>query len=106
MGGRGAVKVTHKNNFNTYKMKHNSRTEYLCEGSLCKKCKVQNIVLKHKVITEKMLTRVYYYSQWEKCPNCMTIWFDPKYIVNVKNEEAKEQLENEEDNFIRMARLF
>lgn len=87
-------------------MKNKQRNEYIGKGSLCKKCNTQNHILKHRIINDAVLKRKYYYSQWEKCPNCRTIWFDSKYIVSNENDKAKEWLENEEENYINMSRLF
>lgn len=61
----------------------------------CKKCKGMIVTKTHKEINEKMLRGIQFFSQWDYCTVCHTIWYDPQYKVLVKDYLEAKKYENE-----------
>lgn len=87
---------------------HN-RNRILGEGEQCKKCRQPMQRRSHEAITEKQLSKPYYYSEWDVCVNkgCRMIQHYDKYKVWNKNDmstflKSKEQ----EENLLELVRNF
>jgi len=67
-------------------------------GGACKKCGKICVIKKWKTPPRK---RNYYFTQWDYCLNCKTVWFDEKY----KSSDWKEQ-ERQEEHMRSLRTLF
>lgn len=51
------------------------------KGNPCPKCLRPMERRKHKVITEKLMKKFYYFSQWDVCRSCKHIQHYPEFKV-------------------------
>lgn len=58
---------------------------YVGKGLPCPKCKELMHTKKHPIITEKELSKLYYYSQWDVCFKCKHVQHYDKYKVYSKD---------------------
>ena len=57
--------------------------------SRCKHCDHELIWRSHKKITPKILRQAYYFSKWEYCTNCRTVWFHEEFKVHNRNDAGR-----------------
>lgn len=60
----------------------------------CRKCKNSLVVKKHTQITEKQLKQPYYFSQWDYCRACNSVYFEERYKVLRPDLAELEQMNN------------
>ncbi len=51
-------------------MGYSRKNEYRIGDMECIKCNTMMLEVSHKEITQKLLSRPFYYSKWFKCPEC------------------------------------
>jgi hypothetical protein len=54
---------------------------------LCPNCSTPFQRRKHTEITPKLLSKIYYFSEWDVCPNCSFVQHYEKYKVFNKKED-------------------
>lgn len=66
----------------------------------CKHCNHTLIWRSHKKITPKILKQAYYFSEWQYCENCKTVWLHEdrkvfnksdigRYVRNLEEESEQ-----------------
>lgn len=53
----------------------------------CPKCFRLMEERKHRVITEKILSKSFYFSQWDYCPSCKHVQHYEKYKIKKEKED-------------------
>lgn len=57
-----------------------------------KSCAGEMVIRKHQQITPKLKAQAYYFSQWDYCHSCNSVWFDEKYkVLNSRGAEMEER---------------
>ena len=73
----------------TVTLEHSENTCGHCDSPLVWKA--------HKEIKAKQLNAPFYYSKWEYCPECGTVWFDKTFMVMNKNAAATKFLRAQQE---------
>lgn len=69
-------------------MKTKRNIEIKLGGGICKKCGQVCVVKKWK---KPPVKRNYYFTQWDYCLKCKTVWFDEKYKSQDWQENERQQ---------------
>lgn len=64
----------------------------------CSKCGGRVVIKKHQNL-DKVSKQKQYFSQWDYCLNCNTVWFNPEFLV-VNYTSLKQQTSNQIQEYL------
>ena len=82
------------------------KSVYIGKGLPCPKCDKLMHTKKHPQITQKELSKLYYYSQWDVCHDCKHLQHYEEYKVLNKDMKSYLEFKKEENNLLNLMKNF